>query len=48
VDKPQISTWEVVMRLTQNAFFKAIVPGFEREARRAPPARAERRGSEQQ
>jgi hypothetical protein len=48
VDQPRISTWEVVMRLAQNAFFKAILPGFERDARRAPPARAERRGPERQ
>ena len=29
VDRPRISSWEVVGRLLQNAFFKAIHPGFE-------------------
>jgi hypothetical protein len=31
----QTSTWQTVMHLIQNAFFKAILPGFEREAERA-------------
>jgi hypothetical protein len=35
VDKPQTSTWEIVRHLLQNAFFKAILPGFEREGRPA-------------
>ena len=35
VANPQTSTWQTVMRLIQNAFFKAILPGFEREAERA-------------
>ncbi len=30
-DQPEFSTWEVVGRLLQNAFFKAILPGFEPE-----------------
>lgn len=30
VDRPEISTWEVLGRLLQNAFFKAILPGFTR------------------
>lgn len=30
VDQPQISTWQVVRRLLQNAFLRAILPGFER------------------
>jgi hypothetical protein len=34
VQNPRASTWEVVVRLVQNAFFKAILPGFEREVRR--------------
>ncbi len=34
VQDPEASTWEVVLRLVQNAFFKAILPGFEGEARR--------------
>ena len=31
IESPQTSTWEVVVRLVQNAFFKAILPGFEKE-----------------
>ncbi len=31
IESPETSTWETVMRLVQNAFFKAILPGFERE-----------------
>jgi hypothetical protein len=31
VADPESSTWEVVARLIQNAFFQAILPGFERE-----------------
>lgn len=29
-DKPETSTWEIVLKLIQNAFFKAILPGFEK------------------
>lgn len=32
LSNPQTSTWETVIGLVQNAFFKAILPGFEREA----------------
>jgi hypothetical protein len=32
LSNPQTSTWETVLGLVQNAFFKAILPGFEREA----------------
>ena len=32
LDSPQTSTWQVLVRLVQNAFIKAILPGFEREA----------------
>lgn len=32
VSDPKSSTWEVVVRLIQNAFFEAILPGFEQEA----------------
>ncbi len=35
VANPQTSTWQTVMHLIQNAFFKTILPGFEREAERA-------------
>jgi Domain of Unknown Function (DUF748) len=31
VEAPQTSTWETIVRLIQNAFFKAILPGFEKE-----------------
>jgi hypothetical protein len=34
LDDPQASTWQVVVTLIQNAFFKAILPGFEREVGR--------------
>jgi len=32
LDSPQTSTWQVLVRLVQNAFFRAILPGLEREA----------------
>lgn len=35
VQDPKASTWEIVLRLVQNAFFKAILPGFEGEVRRS-------------
>jgi Domain of Unknown Function (DUF748) len=35
IDSPQTSTGQVLVRLVQNAFFKAILPGFEREAAQA-------------
>jgi hypothetical protein len=38
LENPQASTWQVLVTLIQNAFFKAILPGFERG-----PGRAERR-----
>ena len=31
IESPQTSTWETVLRIIQNAFFKAILPGFEKE-----------------
>jgi Domain of Unknown Function (DUF748) len=31
VESPQTGTWETIVRLVQNAFFKAILPGFEKE-----------------
>jgi hypothetical protein len=33
LDNPQASTWQVLVNLLQNAFFQAILPGFEREVR---------------
>jgi hypothetical protein len=35
VDDPDASTWQVAIRLLQNAFFDSILPGFERETGRA-------------
>jgi hypothetical protein len=35
LESPQTSTWQVLVRLVQNAFIKAILPGFEREAEHA-------------
>jgi Domain of Unknown Function (DUF748) len=32
LSNPETSTWQAVLGLMQNAFFKAILPGFEREA----------------
>ncbi len=32
VEKPRMSTWQVIVQLVRNAFFKAILPGFEKEA----------------
>lgn len=31
IESPQASTWETIGRLVQNAFFRAILPGFDRE-----------------
>jgi hypothetical protein len=33
VDNPNTSTLQIVLRLIQNAFFRAILPGFEEQAR---------------
>jgi Domain of Unknown Function (DUF748) len=35
LENPQASTWQVLLNLIQNAFFRAILPGFERELGRA-------------
>lgn len=34
VENPSSSTWQVIGRLIQNAFFRAILPGFDRELAR--------------
>jgi hypothetical protein len=34
LDQPQFSKWQVIGHLLQNAFFKAILPGF--DATRSP------------
>jgi hypothetical protein len=39
VDDPKVSPLQVVVHLIQNAFFKAILPGLERETQRAESAR---------
>jgi hypothetical protein len=31
IESPQTNTWEIVGRLVQNAFFRAILPGFDKE-----------------
>ncbi len=41
VEKPRISTWQILRRLIENSFFKTILPGFEKEASR--PGRPEKR-----
>jgi hypothetical protein len=33
LENPHISTWQTVVNLVRNAFFKAFLPGFEKEAR---------------
>ena len=35
IDNPNVSALDVVVRLVQNAFFKAILPGFDVEMGRA-------------
>jgi hypothetical protein len=35
LENPQTSTWQTLANLIQNAFFRAILPGFEREYGRA-------------
>ena len=44
IDKPKVGTVAAVMRLVENAFFKAILPGFDLEAARAglEPSHAEK------
>jgi hypothetical protein len=32
-ENPQASTWQTVVNLVTNAFFKAFLPGFEKEVR---------------
>jgi hypothetical protein len=35
VAKPRISNWQIIGKLIENAFFKTILPGFEKEASRS-------------
>jgi Domain of Unknown Function (DUF748) len=39
IDNPQVSVVDVIVRLVQNAFFKAILPGLEQETRRVSTAK---------
>jgi len=41
IEAPETSTLETVLRLIQNAFFKAILPGFERELSQRSKGRAD-------
>jgi hypothetical protein len=34
LENPRSSTWQTVVNLVTNAFFKAFIPGFEKEIRR--------------
>jgi hypothetical protein len=40
VEAPQTGTWQTVLGLIQNAFFKAILPGFEKEVSSSSGKRA--------
>jgi hypothetical protein len=44
LDNPKVSTIEVIVKLVQNAFFRAILPGFERETSRLGRHAATARG----
>jgi len=35
VEKPYLSTWQIIGQLIKNAFVKAILPGFEEEVSRS-------------
>lgn len=35
VEKPRVSNWQIIGKLVENAFFKTILPGFEKEASRS-------------
>ena len=37
LDDPTLSTAQAIVKLIQNAFIKAILPGFDREARVSKP-----------
>ena len=40
VEGPQTGTWETIVRLIQNAFLKAILPGFEKQVSQGGGRRA--------
>jgi hypothetical protein len=35
VDNPRVSNWQIIGKLVENAFFKTILPGFEKEVSRS-------------
>ena len=37
---PELSTWEAIVNLVRNAFFRAILPGFDKAVRGAAPGNA--------
>ena len=45
VEEPEAGTWETIVRLIQNAFFKAILPGFEKEVSQGGGRRVSRDAS---
>ena len=47
VEAPQTGTWETIVRLIQNAFFRAILPGFEKEVSQGSTQRATKPASNQ-
>jgi hypothetical protein len=47
VEAPRTGTWETVVGLVQNAFFKAILPGFEKEVSQSGVQRAAKPTSNQ-
>ena len=47
VEAPETGTWETIVRLIQNAFFKAILPGFEKEVVQGGAQRIAKRDSNQ-
>jgi hypothetical protein len=47
VEGPQTSTWETIAKLIQNAFFKSILPGFEKEVSQGGKQRAAKPSSNQ-
>jgi hypothetical protein len=34
IKNPRMNTWEMIVKLIQNAFFQAILPGLDREAKK--------------
>ncbi|HKA34304.1 MAG TPA: DUF748 domain-containing protein, partial [Candidatus Binatia bacterium] len=50
VESPQTSTWQMIVKLVENAFFRAILPGFDRELQggKVQVTRREQNGASQQ